>query len=193
MKTQGIVLAAGFSSRMGLNKMLFEIEGKYMLKWSIESLLPFCEDVFVILGHDANRIINALSSNHSRISDQVRFIINSSYRSGMYSSVLEGFKYIDGTQVLVLPGDIPFVKKDTIQQILEKSGPVRIPSFQNHSGHPILLEKAVVKGELCLKVETLRALIKHYEITYVPVDDKRILMDFDTFTDFEQYRNEVII
>lgn len=184
MKTQGIVLAAGFSSRMGLNKMLLEIEGKFMLTWSIESLMPFCEDVFVILGHDANRIMSTLNSSTLVKNDKVKYIINSNYPSGMYSSVLEGFNYIDGTQVLILPGDIPFVKKDTIKLILERSGVVRIPSFQNHSGHPILLEKEVLKGGLCEKVETLRALVKQYDITYIPVEDKNILKDFDTLTDF---------
>src|SRR2546428_9986171 len=41
----GIVLAAGFARRMGRQKLLLQLEGKPVVRWVVEGLLPRVEDV----------------------------------------------------------------------------------------------------------------------------------------------------
>src|SRR5947199_8550724 len=46
----GIVLAAGFARRMGRQKLLLQLEGKPVVIWAVERLLPLVEDVVVVTG-----------------------------------------------------------------------------------------------------------------------------------------------
>src|SRR5439155_931079 len=46
----GIVLAAGFGRRMGRQKLLLQLEGKPVVRWVVEGLLPRVEDVVVVTG-----------------------------------------------------------------------------------------------------------------------------------------------
>ena len=40
-----IVLAAGFARRMGRQKLLLELRGKSVVRWSVEAILPHVGDI----------------------------------------------------------------------------------------------------------------------------------------------------
>jgi len=44
-----IVLAAGFARRMGRQKLLLDLRGKPVVRWSVEALLPHVADTVVVM------------------------------------------------------------------------------------------------------------------------------------------------
>ena len=57
----GVVLAAGLARRMGRQKLLLSLEGKPVVRWAVERLLPHVEDLVVVTGHDDSTVRHALS------------------------------------------------------------------------------------------------------------------------------------
>jgi CTP:molybdopterin cytidylyltransferase MocA len=57
-----IVLAAGLSRRMGRPKLLLELGGKPIVRWSVEALVPLVDDVVVVTGPDDGGIRHALAA-----------------------------------------------------------------------------------------------------------------------------------
>ena len=47
-----VVLAAGFARRMGRQKLLLELEGKPVVRWTVENVLPHVDDCVVVTGQD---------------------------------------------------------------------------------------------------------------------------------------------
>src|SRR3989442_1014269 len=57
----GIVLAAGFARRMGRQKLLLQLEGKPVVRWVVEGLLPRVEDA------GARSVVNARPERVERV------------------------------------------------------------------------------------------------------------------------------
>src|SRR5438034_923831 len=68
----GIVLAAGFARRMGRQKLLLQLEGKPVVRWVVEGLLPRVEDVVVVTGHDDSAVRDALAGLAARFAGNAR-------------------------------------------------------------------------------------------------------------------------
>src|SRR5439155_30532 len=56
-----IVLAAGFARRMGRQKLLLELRGKPVVRWSVEAILPHVADTVVVTGQDDQALRSALA------------------------------------------------------------------------------------------------------------------------------------
>ena len=48
----GVVLAAGLARRMGRQKLLLQLQGKPVVRWAVERIIPHVEDVVVVTGTD---------------------------------------------------------------------------------------------------------------------------------------------
>ena len=132
---QGIVLAGGFSSRAKTNKMSFIVDKKPLLIHTIDSLRPFTKKIIVVTGHYDRDIREFLKED-----EQVKIILNKHYEKGMFSSVLTGVKEMDD-DFFVIPGDIPFVKKETYQLLINGTKPVRYPTIKEKKGTRYSLKK----------------------------------------------------
>jgi molybdenum cofactor cytidylyltransferase len=56
-----VVLAAGLSGRMGRNKLLMEVAGRPMIRHVVETVRSAVPDVFVVTGHQGERVREALA------------------------------------------------------------------------------------------------------------------------------------
>jgi CTP:molybdopterin cytidylyltransferase MocA len=65
-----IVLAAGFARRMGRQKLLLDLKGKAVVRWSVEAVLPHVGDCVVVTGLDDAGVRAALAGL------PVRFAVN---------------------------------------------------------------------------------------------------------------------
>ena len=79
-----IVLAAGFARRMGRQKLLLDLKGKPVVRWSVELVLPHVGDCVVVTGHDDAAVRAALSGL------AVRFVVNLRPQDGQGSSIAVG-------------------------------------------------------------------------------------------------------
>jgi len=113
----GVVLAAGSSSRMGRNKLLFDLGGEPVVRRAVRSTLRAGLDpVVVVLGHEADAVRAAL------VSLPCQFVVNPRYAEGMNSSVCAGIAALppDVGAGVVLLADMPFVSAEMIATLVER-------------------------------------------------------------------------
>ena len=179
MKSGAIILAAGFSSRMGDFKPLLQLEEKSLLAHCVDSLTEAGVDrVVVVAGHRGDQIRKESKKLGARC------VTNEDYEQGMFSSVQAGVEAMEGQDAFfVLPVDIPLVRPATIKTLLKayKSKKVTYPEFAGEKGHPPL-----ISGDLRREILNsdgsggLAAVLEKSSSLSVQVWDRNILHDADT-------------
>ena len=133
-----IVLAAGFARRMGRQKLLLELRGKPVVRWSVEAILPHVGDTVVVTGQDDEAVRAALAGL------AVRFAVNPRPQAGQGSSIAIGAAALKPwtAAALVALGDQPRLPEGLIAQLVaerERSGKAIVaPVFQGTQGTPVL-------------------------------------------------------
>jgi molybdenum cofactor cytidylyltransferase len=143
----GVVLAAGFARRMGRQKLLLDLRGKPVVRWSVEGVLPHVGDLVVVTGHDEEGVRAALAGL------PLRFARNPRPQAGQGSSIVVGMAALKPwtAAVLIALGDQPRLPDGVIPALLRARAqtglPVAAPVYQGAQGTPVLFG-AEVFGEL---------------------------------------------
>lgn len=183
-----IILAAGYSSRMGAFKPLLELNGVPAIKRIIGAYRTAgVTDIHVVTGFRSRDVETQIGNLG------VLPIYNPDHDNGMFSSVKTGAMAL-ADQVpafFVHPVDIPLVRPHTLSVLLETwqtfYPAVIYPMFSGHRGHPPLihgdLRTAVLKHD---GQNGLRGLLERFEseVRDLPVADKGVLLDMDTPDDY---------
>lgn len=179
----GLILAAGYSSRMGAFKPLLDFGDAPLLARQIELFRRAgVEDVRVVTGHRAEDLIPLLREWDARE------VHNPAYDEGMFSSVRAGVAALaeTGKPFFLLPVDYPLIPPFLLELQLSAfraaGGGVVYSSFENRKGHPPLIGPELIPAILESDGEGgMQAILRRSEkITYVPAWDGRVLMDTDT-------------
>jgi len=190
-----IVLAAGKSERYGRNKLLEKINDKTIVRKVVEeSLMSKADRVFVVIGFEADKIIDELRDL------KVTFIYNVNYEEGMSSSVKAGVlaaKSYNAKAVAILPADNLLITYNVIDKVIEKfkktNAKIVVPSYEGKRGHPILLNMEIYHDIMSISEETqgLKYVLRKYkdEVVEVPVDSPEIYIDIDTPEDLEKLKD----
>jgi molybdenum cofactor cytidylyltransferase len=182
MCTEGVIIAAGQSDRMSpYLKLLLPLNGQSILRQSIFSMLPFVSRVFVVTGHRNKDI-----TEHIQDIERVEIIYNPNYRKGMFSSVITGVSQVKEEHAFLLPADCPFVSTEVYLKMSQCKEDIVIPSYNNQQGHPVRLSKSVIQ-RLIREPEdsSLRSFIQQHSHRLIDVESPEILMDIDTFEDYQ--------
>jgi CTP:molybdopterin cytidylyltransferase MocA len=142
-----VVLAAGKSTRMGRTKALLPLGGETFVSRIVATFRSAgVEDVVVVVGHDAERVAEALGGMDA----PPRVIVNPDYETGQLSSILAGLRAVDRpgvTAMLMTLVDVPLVSADTVRAVLLRyrstSAPVVRPVNGDRHGHPVLLNRTL--------------------------------------------------
>jgi molybdenum cofactor cytidylyltransferase len=113
----GVVLAAGASTRFGRNKLLLELEGESLVRRAAKAALGAGLDpVFVVLGHEADRVGRELSGL------PVRAVVNPDYARGMNTSLAAGVAAAgpEARAAVVLLADMPGVTAGMVKLLVEE-------------------------------------------------------------------------
>jgi len=183
-----IVLAAGFSERMGEFKPLLPLGGVTVLERCVALFRNAgIDDVRVVTGHRGVELEPLLE----RLG--VRIVVNPQYREGMFSSVVAGLGTL-GAEVdyfFVLPVDVPLVRVATIRRLLElcrqEHADVIYPRFMGKRGHPPLIAARHARKIAAWEGEGgLKAALARWEPAALDVEvaDGNILLDMDTPDDY---------
>lgn len=136
MPSLAIVPAAGRAERFGGGKLTADLDGEPLLNRTLQSLLDGgVERVVVVIAPGA-----ALASVTMLGDPRVRTVVNPDPSRGMFSSIQCGVAAEDGDPILVLPGDMPFVKSATIAAVLAAARETRAivsPRLAGRHGHPV--------------------------------------------------------
>ncbi|MBM7855073.1 putative nucleotidyltransferase with HDIG domain [Desulfohalotomaculum tongense] len=189
-KIAALVVAGGYSSRMGLFKPLLPLGAGRVIEKPVHTFRQAgIEDVRVVVGHNAAMLIPVLQSL------EVEIIYNHRYADGMFSSVLAGVKSLEtGVEAFfLLPADIPLVRVQTVKEILQafrhRGTGIIYPCFQGRKGHPPLISSFYIKDIISWnKPGGLRALLSQYpdDSLKLEVADEGVLMDMDTKDDYQK-------
>lgn len=183
-----LVLAAGESKRMGVQKLLLEYKGKPLLTHVIQLVrsLPVKHKV-IVLGRDSQKIRSQVELCDFKILE------NPHYQLGISSSIKLGFQELCDKvdAILVVLGDQPLVKEQTVKTLLvehEKSKPLAtVPTHKGKRGNPVIL--SVELKERIQNLQGDRGASQLFDslgkrVLYVEVDDPGILIDIDTSKDY---------
>ncbi|WP_299265747.1 nucleotidyltransferase family protein [Halorientalis sp.] len=138
---RGVVLAAGLSSRFGeQNKLLESVDGRPVVWQATEPLLAVGLATTVILGHEADRVREALANL------DVAFRTNEAYEDGQSTSVREGVRAAaEADAVLVALGDMPGVSPVTVRALVatyEQTGRSALAAaHEGTRGNPVLFDR----------------------------------------------------
>ena len=179
-----VVTAAGSAERFGGRKLLAPVNGEPMLDNTIRVLLEGgAAEVIVVVGRDARaeleRDVNAM--NDAR----VRPVENHDPSRGMFSSIQEGVATASGDALLVMPGDMPYVRPETVSAVIaryrEKAAIVS-PRYRGKRGHPVAMPmwlRDEIRGTPT--TATLHEVIKRHTDMRVDldVDDPGVVRDVD--------------
>jgi len=187
-----IVLAAGLSSRMGVQKLLLPFGGKTVIGHIVDQLLASTiGDVHVVVGHQAGRISRELSGR------AISIVKNPNYKSGMLSSVRCGLKNLPEKckAVMVVLGDQPSITTELIDQMLKSFAAteknILVPLYKSKRGHPIMFSR-LYRDEVMAHYANvgLRGLLHNHpeDVFELTVSTASVLWDMD-FP--EDYRREL--
>jgi CTP:molybdopterin cytidylyltransferase MocA len=184
-----IVLAAGYSSRMGELKPLVELGGRTLLARAVTTFRSIgVEDVVVVTGHRGDEVAASAEELGARP------VANPRFDDGMYSSVQAGVAAVaEGRRFFLLPVDCPLVRPETAGRLARAGAAagaeVVLPVHGGIPGHPPLLgpglRDEILAGE---PPGGLRELLtgRPEPALRVEADDPGMLFDADTAADLER-------
>lgn len=183
----GILLAAGTSSRMGRNKMLFDLNGESVLRGAARrALAGGLSPLLVVLGHEAEKARPELDGLPCQI------VINPDYEQGINSSLKAGISAVpDGTQAAaVMLADMPFVTAEMITGLIDRyrnsEAPLVISDYEGVNAPPMLYDKSLFDELLAMTGEGCgrQVVRRHREEAEVLAWPTSALADMDVPEDY---------
>lgn len=182
-----IVMASGFSRRMGENKLLMDFNGKTIIENTFGALKKsdFKEVIVVSQYEEVLKIANKY---------QFKFVLNDNAQIGQSESIKLGIRNsgkCDGYMFFV--GDQPLINNDDLKELInefeENKEYIVIPRYDNKTGNPVIFPTYLKNNLLSLKNdEKGKKVINEYDkIKYVNVS-KYTLLDVDTKLDYENLK-----
>jgi len=194
LRTGGVVLAGGFSSRMGECKALLDVAGFTALDQVISSMrnAEFA-DLVVVTGFHRREI-----EKEATIMG-VRTVFNDHFEEGMLSSVKAGVKALsdDLDAFFLLPVDIPLVRSATLREMRKsfssKPGLKAVfPAFLGRRGHPPLIRSDLIPGILGWEgPRGLRGFLELHEASSLTLEtpDEGTVTEMNTPEEYEELRS----
>jgi molybdenum cofactor cytidylyltransferase len=126
---------------------------------------------------------------------RVRPVENPDPSRGMFSSIQAGVATANGDALVILPGDMPYVRPDTVRAVLAKhreGHAIVSPRYKGKRGHPVVMPLAL-RDEIAATPASanLHEVIKRHQDERVDldVDDAGVVRDVDTPADLDRARS----
>lgn len=113
----GVVLAAGSSTRMGLNKLLVRVDGEALVaRAARRAAVAGLDPVIVVLGHEAEKVGRELEGTGCRT------VWNAEHASGQATSFRVGIAAVPETSpaAVVILADMPHVTPEMIAALVDR-------------------------------------------------------------------------
>ena len=182
-----VVLAAGSSSRMGRPKQTLQFKGESLLRRAVQAAIGAgCDPVIVVTGAHAD-----LSRRELEGLD-VREVLNTSWETGMASSVRAGVEAIaDADAVVLLLCDQPHVTSEVISDLIaayrSTGKPIIASTYGETFGVPALFSHTLFHELTQLEgTSGAKEVIKRHraDVHFLPFQDGNV--DIDTVDDFSR-------
>ncbi len=180
MKINGLILAAGSSTRLGQIKQLVKYKNKFLINHIEDMLLDVCDSVYIVLG-----------SNNELISPYINtatILVNKNWQKGMSSSLSYGIANSNSkaSATLITVCDQPLIPKNHYKNLIKyyKQNPKKIicTKFNNTIGSPVIFPKKHNKELLLLNDKKLgaKSVIKNNLSQVIMLSCQEASFDLDT-------------
>ncbi len=196
IKSTGLLIAAGLSSRMGKPKALLLQDDFPFAILILKKMSLVCDEIVVVLGHSAEHIKRELQvyiDKSDELKSRVKFVINNNFEKGMFTSLKCGLdEEINAEWILYHFVDQPGLPEEFYQgftEQIENEYDWIQPTYKNEKGHPILLQKPIFNSILELPDH---ASLKEFSINnsltkkFWDCNHKEILQDIDYPSDLKK-------
>lgn len=187
---EAVLLAAGYSSRMGELKPLLPLGGTTVIRRQVEMLQSVADRIIVVTGYRAKEVESHLAGCGAYI------VQNPQFSQGMFTSVKAGIQALkpETGAFLILPVDYPLVTERMIRQLLRtyeqrKDCLVAYPSYCMRKGHPPVISASCIEEILRYDGDMgLKGALKAFDSAacYMETEDVRCVMDMDTPSDYRK-------
>jgi molybdenum cofactor cytidylyltransferase len=193
-----ILLAAGESKRMnGENKLIKEIDGIPLIKYSVKNILGSAVDELIIVtGYQKEIIENIIDKNK-----KIKFVYNKNFSNGIASSINAGLCEIStkAKNFFISLADMPNVNQNIYNKLIkgknsynvklkpENRKEIIIPTSDGKDGNPVLFsifmktDVMKISGDRGAK-EIIEN--KKNKILRIPFEGDGVILDFDTQDNF---------
>ena len=190
----GVVLAAGSSTRMGRNKLFFELDGETLLRRVVRRAIDAgLDSAIVVVGHEAERARTELEGLSCTPVD------NPDHAQGINRSLRTGISHVPehARAAVVMLADMPFVTSDMVAALVaryrESTAPLVISAYGDVNAPPMLYDRALfpelrqMAGEGCG-----RQVVRRHRHEAVAVSwPTAALQDIDVPEDYERIKAEL--
>jgi len=188
-----IVLAAGFSTRMGRSKAMLPLDGgdTFLTRIVRTFLSAGIDDVVIVLGHEAEQV----AAMFGKSGLPARIVLNAEYASGQLSSVIAGLSVIDRPGVaatLLTLVDVPVVAAATVRAVVDRYRENRAlvvrPASGDRHGHPVVIDRALFDAlRRADPAQGIKAIVRAHASAAgdVHVEDPGAFLDVDTPAEYE--------
>lgn len=185
-----IILAAGFSSRMGSPKFAIKFNGnKTFLEEIIQQYSDFgCQKIVVVLNKSG---IDQLSNHNFTFPKHVILVENKHPEWERFYSLKIGIESINNDfPVFIHNVDNPFINHNTLQKLFSHSDKdYVVPVYQDKGGHPILISNKVGNAILLEKHNEmiLSHFLNRFTKTRIQVNEKNVLVNINSKEKYSKY------
>lgn len=181
-----IILASGYSKRMGKNKLLLEFKGKPLIQYTLDTVFQ-CNflEAFLIAREEE---IETMGNEH-----HIKVIKNENAHRGISESIKLGVKAAGETEgYMFFNCDQPFLNKETVEILVKEfkkhSHCIIIPLCKGKRGSPVVFPYMYKEDFLALQGDVGGKVVINknlHRVKYVEVEDGMSLLDVDTEEDYE--------
>lgn len=191
----GIILAAGFSRRMGKDKMLLPYKEKSILRHVIDqSLNSSLSGISVVVNPEVPGLFQeAVGGN--------KIIVNDQAIDGLSTSIKLGINTVPNEMkaVMFLLGDQPLISTEDINCVIQEyniHGSLIVQaSYKGNKGYPVLFDREMFPQLLKISGdEGDRMILDKYQHQAVFAEmNKGLLQDINTIEDYEELIGEIVV
>jgi molybdenum cofactor cytidylyltransferase len=182
-----IIMASGFSNRMGKNKLLLPYEGKSIIEHIMDKVTK-CNFNNIILVTNNNEIIDLAKKRG------IDFVLNSHPEKGQSESIKLGIiNSPEAAGYAFFTGDQPLMDIETIMFLMnrfnETKDSIIVPQYMEKKGTPVIFPKKLINELLELEgdVGGRKIINKHLEeVKYIEIKREYMLWDIDTEDDYNK-------
>lgn len=185
-----IILAGGKSERMGFPKPFLNLRHSFFLEKIVDEYIQSgIEKILVVLNEEL--LHKKYEKYIQRISSNALIIKNGNPEKGRFYSIKSGLENLLSYEFCYIQNiDNPFVKSDIIQKLWvnrNESG-FTSPVYKDRGGHPVLLSGKIVNHIIGVNHQDARLdeVLRMFPNTKIEVNDESILMNINTYEEYEQ-------
>ena len=196
IKPNGLLIAAGLSSRMGKPKALLLQDDLPFAIVILKKMNLVCDKIVVVLGHSVEKIkieLQVFINNSDELKSSVKFVTNEQFDKGMFTSLKSGLNEVKNSEWILYhfvdqPGLPEKFYREFKDQIDDEYDWIQ-PTYKNEKGHPLLLHNSIFNSILEQPDDSsLKEISKSNKVKIKLWDckHKEILQDIDYPSDLKQ-------